>query len=94
LSLAKGIGESFRFAGLYTIYGMGYKSSYPLMGSGREPDSAIGKASLRAGNIINEHSCIPKEVGYRLSLWGVPGALVGEALYFLSGDGQRDAALE
>jgi hypothetical protein len=90
LSLIKGIGESIRFAWLYSEYGIGYKWSYPLMDSGEEPDSLIGRASLRAGNIIKESDCVPKEIGYYLCLCGIPGAVLGEILYLLSGDDWGD----
>ena len=93
LSLVREIGESFRFAWLYTVYGMGHRWSFPAAMSGKRPDNFLGKVSWDAMRAIDEaETSWYKEAGYIISGCGMPGAAFGEAVYFFSRDGRRDAA--
>jgi hypothetical protein len=80
-----GLFDAVRFTGLYLKYGAGYRWSFPCNDSGKTPDSFIGKVSRRAMDELNvSESCIEKEMGYWIG--AMPGALIGEALYFMLGD--------
>ncbi len=74
-----------RSAWLYLEYGAGYRWSFPCNGSGEIPDSFIGKISKKAMDELNSSEpSLGKEIGYWTS--GIPGLLIGEALYLMLGD--------
>ena len=92
MSLLREAGASIRFAGLYTLYGIGYRWSYPVRESGKRPGNFLGKVSWNAmKEIEGAGPSWSREAGYYMSGCGVPGALLGDALYSLSGDGRADA---
>jgi hypothetical protein len=77
--------DAIRSTWLYLKYGAGYRWSFSCNGSGKTPDSFIGRASKSAMDELNSSGqSFGKEIGYWAG--GVPGVLIGEALYLMLGD--------